>query len=173
MPPHSKSSAQPLRVITLYQPWASLFVWDDPITGEPEKPDETRSWPFPSTIPLPCWLAVHAGKSTEYLEDCKEEPYRSVVLAHGIKTLGDFPRGAIVGVVKVVRCQRTERAAPGLSDSQFAFGDYSPGRYAWRRTRSFLLPEPIPYRGAQGIRTVDPETTKRIREQLTNAYAGT
>jgi hypothetical protein len=38
-----------------------------------------------------------------------------------------------------------------LSPSEKAFGDYTPGRYAWLLADVRRLPEPIPARGALGL----------------------
>lgn len=40
---------------------------------------------------------------------------------------------------------------------QTPFGDWTDGRHAWCVTNPVLLPEPIPYRGQQGVFFVDPE----------------
>lgn len=45
-----------LRVLTLWQPWATL--WADPNL---EKTIETRPKPWPSTIPLPAWVLIGAA----------------------------------------------------------------------------------------------------------------
>lgn len=44
---------------------------------------------------------------------------------------------------------------------QLPFGDWTPGRHAWRVTDPVLLDEPIPYRGQQGVFFVDPEVLSR------------
>lgn len=38
-----------------------------------------------------------------------------------------------------------------LTPRERAFGDYSDGRYGWLTSRVVRLPEPIPFRGAQGL----------------------
>ena len=46
---------------------------------------------------------------------------------------------------------RTEAIAPSLPHPELVFGDYSPGRWAWRIGNVEALPEPVPVRGWQGI----------------------
>jgi len=40
---------------------------------------------------------------------------------------------------------------PPSKGNEFAFGDYTPGRFAWLLANVKLLPEPIPARGALGL----------------------
>jgi hypothetical protein len=42
-----------------------------------------------------------------------------------------------------------------ISDQEWAFGDYSPGRFAWELRNVRRLPEPILARGALSLWTFD------------------
>lgn len=58
--------------------------------------------------------------------------------------------GAVVCVVDVLDCIPTERlAAPGF------WGDFGPGRYAWKLGNVRQLERPLPVRGQQGFFEVD------------------
>jgi len=71
----------------------------------------------------------------------------------GTRWAQDLPTGALIGTVKLVDCLPTRLpfgdAAANGDDREC--GDFSPGRFAWRRDEFRLFERPIPYRGAQGI----------------------
>jgi activating signal cointegrator 1 len=77
-----------------------------------------------------------------------------------------MPMGAIVATGYLVGCEETDwvvenngiykiiggkRRHWALTDQERAFGDYSPGRYAWLLADVQALPEPIPAKGALGL----------------------
>lgn len=100
--------------------------------------------------------------------------------AAGSRLIGIMPFGAIVGRVEVVDCIATDRVGrweqtPGepdvnyfldnfgvmgpadgkpylfVSDVERAFGDYSPGRFAFLCANPVRFDMPIPFRGHQGL----------------------
>ncbi len=83
---------------------------------------------------------------------------------NGVKWL---PRDAIVAVCELICCKSITagtkhygyQAVAGrdwpMTDQERAFGDYSPGRYAWLLADVRALPEPIPAKGALGLWTWD------------------
>jgi activating signal cointegrator 1 len=97
-----------------------------------------------------------------------------------------LPAGAVVAVVRLVACLPTgafsEAGAKLVSDvtgvsttyprilrpEELAFGDYSPGRYAWVTDAVFRLDPPVPQRGAQGLFWWDatPEVEAWVYEHL-------
>jgi hypothetical protein len=149
-----------MRCLSLWQPWASLLVHG-------AKCVETRSWPISHRGPL----LIHAAKkwTGELASICKREPFRSVLesLALGADVDCGLPLGVIVGRVDVVECYPTEVVAGDdlnaiptpyvqgemlfISEREHAFGDYSPGRFAFLCKNPVAFPNPIPYRGAQGL----------------------
>jgi hypothetical protein len=69
-------------------------------------------------------------------------------------------RGKVLAVAQLVACVSTSTLRiPGgvypLSDDELAFGDFSPGRYAWILSNVQRLLEPIPARGALGLWELD------------------
>jgi hypothetical protein len=123
---------------SLWQPWASLWL-------SPCKIHETRSWPLNYRGPL----LVHATKHIEFksvspdLEDILDSEF-------GPHWGTDLPRGALIGLVEVVDCVRTVNAELGATAEDVACGDWTPGRYAIKRSpvvKKFAWP--IPYRGKQ------------------------
>ena len=117
-----------MKVISLYQPYASLVVIG-------AKQFETRSWDTHYRGPL----LIHATKSMPAW--CEElifqEPFKS--------TLWDpyaydgFPKGAIIGQGELVSTTKTTlienkwQREVGFNDmpNEWHFGDYSAGRFAW------------------------------------------
>lgn len=156
-----------MKVLTLTQPWATLVAIG-------AKRIETRSWSTSFRGPL----AIHAaaglasvGGKRGYKRLCFTEPFLSALsLARQNRSdvfyLVDYfmslPMGAIVAVCELKDCYPT--APEGYADhdprgtrfidvgeQERAFGDYSPGRYAWLLADVRPLPEPIPAKGALGL----------------------
>lgn len=137
-----------MRVLTLWQPWASAI-------DAYLKTFETRSW----------WtnyrgaIAIHAAKrSVDF--DCLHslrsndkcvEAFRSA----GIDLLGnpdkEFPRGVIVTTATLVDCLPVEQLHHELIDIERMLGNYEAGRYGWRLANITRVNPPIPYLGSQGM----------------------
>jgi hypothetical protein len=135
-----------MKALTLTQPWATLVA-----AGE--KTVETRSWLTHYRGPL----AIHAAKNYPVwaCELALKPPFAAAV--HRI--FGDeapaFPLGAVVAVVELVECVRIDALPPTWtpqpSSDEYAFGDYSLGRFMFRFATILPLTEVIPARGALGI----------------------
>jgi hypothetical protein len=65
-----------------------------------------------------------------------------------------LPLGCLIGLIDIVDCLPTSDAmfqSEAFREStDFAFGDYDAGRFAWRLQNPRLFREPIPYTGQQG-----------------------
>lgn len=124
-----------MKALTLTQPWASLVAlgW---------KTVETRGW---STAHRGA-LAIHAARGF---------PLPARRFAETERALGRIPErlplGAVVCIVHLARVERTEEIAPRLSGLERHLGDYRPGRFGWVLDMEFVLPEPVPARGALGL----------------------
>lgn len=119
-----------MKAISLVQPWAQLVV-------DGRKQYETRSWqPGPWVWGSP--LAIHASKALTTTNQ-----YLAGRWGYPADTL---PRGAIVGVVRLVKTYQT-RDLTDLSDEEREYGDFSLGRFGWRLDLMFKLETPIPCRG--------------------------
>lgn len=148
-----------MKCLSLWQPWASLLVHG-------KKRVETRSWGIRHRGPL----LIHAAKTWngELQRICGSQEFATAVLECGAKTTTDLPLGAIVGRVDVVDCYPAEKvhhsgAADGvmicptypnwlmIGPTEKAFGDYSPGRFAFLCSSFVAFAKPIPYRGMQGL----------------------
>ena len=129
-----------MKALPLWQPWASLVA-----VGA--KRVETRHWPAPPHL-VGQRIAIHATKTRDWLHLCREQPFLEFI--HG-----DVPLGAIVATVVLDRCRQiTAEGAADLEQDNWrehAFGDYTPGRYAWVLRDVARLAEPVPFRGSQGM----------------------
>lgn len=139
-----------MKALSLIQPWATLVA-----VGA--KRYETRAWSTPYRGPI----AIHASKwldaggrvisseVAEYLSLCHEEPFRSALGQNGIERVRDLPSGAIVAVARLVDVVRTDTVIIDALEREF--GNYAPGRYAWKLADVRQLLEPIPHRGFPGL----------------------
>lgn len=126
----------------MWQPWATLMAIG-------AKKIETRGW----STRYRGALAIHAAKrfDREQRELCRDEPFCSALERVGYEP-DDLPRGEIVGVVDLVDVLPTQgQLFWSPEDPEVAFGDYALGRYAWVTRNARRLPNPIPWRGAQGL----------------------
>lgn len=127
-----------MKAITLSQPWAELVA-----AGR--KRYETRSWRTNYRGPL----AIHAarlgsgGLSTEKFEEMRKD--------FGLGEL--FHWSAIIAVVDLVACERTEDVRDWISGYEFRAGDFASGRYAWRLENVRRLDPVVPASGKLGLWT--------------------
>lgn len=132
-----------MKALSVYQPWATLIAIG-------AKRFETRPWLTHHRGPL----AIQAGlKKPPTSWDLRGPVVEAVVEALGGDAWEDLPRGAIVGIVKVVRCDETSRAIRhiGVSYHDQLFGDWTPGRYAWQLTNNYAFIKPIECLGRQRL----------------------
>lgn len=168
-----------MRCLTLTQPWASLVAIG-------AKRIETRSWKtdYRGT------LAIHAaqglgpvGGMSGLIHQYSFSPFWDVLLPNG-HTPDKMPRGAIIAVCRLVGCPPTPTTHPKietgwtdeetgeqwmLTDQERAFGDYTPGRYAWLLANIMPLAEPIPCKGALSLWEPDTLTKMAIKRQQIQA----
>lgn len=128
-----------VKSITITQPFASLIAIG-------AKTRETRSWAPRHIGPL----AIHAGKSLEFMYLCSTEPFRTVLLRHQLHA-GNLPMGRIVAIARLAQNDPVEGIRDRLSLEERHFGDYTDGRYAWLLENVRPLRQPIEVRGAQGL----------------------
>lgn len=126
-----------MKALTLHQPWASLI-------GIGAKEYETRSWATSYRGPL----AIHAGKTVGVVPDGW---IRQWVQPLGIRDVSKVPLGAMLCVCELTAIYRTEELLPHLSEQEKVFGNFRPGRFAWRMKVVEVLDPPIPCAGKQGL----------------------
>jgi hypothetical protein len=139
-----------IKAISLWQPWASLAACG-------AKSIETRGWSPSYRGPL----AIHAAKrvlTNDFLYSLlHDKTFVQAYLKVGLTELSGMrrlPRGVILATCTLADCVRTEDV-PAIGWKERAFGDYSPGRWAWLLTNIKMLPEPIPCVGRQGLFNVE------------------
>lgn len=152
-----------MRAISLWQPWASAIALD-------AKRVETRGWATKYRGPL----VIHAAarKVAAEMLACNCDWKWCAALDHGMskETLGDIlPFGALVAVVDLVDCRRTDdftlgevdefRQRPGRYSgwTERQMGDFSLGRFGWVLENLRVIAEPIPFKGRQGFFQVPDE----------------
>lgn len=146
-----------MKVLTIMQPWANLIALG-------AKKIETRSWYTSYRGPL----AIHASKSypkwARELE--KLEPFYSALRPGGIYCFPSFYCGWVIAVCRLVDCIQIDfnyfyghagkvqaglRNGSKVEGNELAFGDYTPGHYAWILEDVQRLPEPVPAKGRLGL----------------------
>lgn len=143
-----------VKAISLWQPWALLCVLG-------LKQYETRSWatPFRGTLVMHAakrWTREEQRYVEYFLENFVTDPDARKLM---FKLMTKDPAkpnpylGAALGTVELTAIYRTEPLRSKLSGDELAFGNYQDGRFAWRLENPVLFPEPIPYRGEQGMWT--------------------
>lgn len=149
-----------LRALTLWQPWATLWCSE-------AKVHETRRWP----TMYRGWIAVHAGLHP--VPGWLDEELEHVVHKHiGRNAVAVLPLGAVVGAVEMIDCMIAEEAfSSGLSGDDLSSGDFTAGRWAWKRGRYVRLPEAIPCRGAQSLWTL-PDDVAAVVQAAIDAVPG-
>lgn len=153
-----------MKVISVLQPFASLIV-----TGA--KIIETRSW----ATKYRGEILIHASAGKQYTKLPVSDPlcrhYIDLMDQNKIDPINKLPFGAIIGKVKIIDCIKTSdiqlmkdantplkvngENAPKHFGQEFAFGDYTTGRYGWILSDPVKFDTPIPAKGKLGIWTTD------------------
>lgn len=129
-----------MKAISLWQPWASLWLTD-------MKVHETRHW----KTSYRGFLYVHAAKRPigrfdldPRLEDlCTEE--------WGGHFRKDLPFGSVIGIVELVSMISTNDFVPDKKHPNYLCGDWSADRWGWQRADNPTHIGPWPYKGQQGM----------------------
>ena len=164
-----------MKAITILQPWANLITTGDKIY-------ETRGWKTEYRGPIAIHAGKQVDPNVGYLGcplatldwlvECGITPHN----------INDLPRGAIIATAELVNIWKivyhpgtnvdvakhidigaesltNDKHDPHFNDyfvptgKEKAFGEWTPGRYAWELRNVKILPEPIPMRGKQGLWT--------------------
>lgn len=158
-----------MKAISLWDPWGTLVAIG-------AKRYETRSWATRHRGPI----AIHVAQAWngECARAINQAPIVAALETRGVRVpfMRDlrpvparearryFPLGCIVAVADLTACiQMTPKVLPPPPPER-SFGDFRPGRWAWRLERVVRLPEPIPCRGAQGLWDVPAEIAARLEE---------
>lgn len=153
----------PLFVITLRQPWASLIFIKHARPGFFAKMWETRSWKTKYRGPL----MIHSSSkwAPEDLALCETPPFRKYV-----PNINLLPLGRIIGCVDLTKIMHTsdwmdKRVYDDkIHPDEIYFGNYEPGRYAWKLENPILCESLIECPGALSIWQYDPLTNKPTKQ---------
>ena len=158
-----------MKVISLWQPWASAIALGS-------KRIETRSWSTNYRGPL----AIHAAKRWTREEDELIHFYYwmgAMGLPYGVQGRQEkwdsLPKGAIVATCNLVDCRPTgsfrleeiektiycpaDPRSEEYSWTERLMGNFELGRFGWVLDDIKPVPEPIPFKGAQGFFDVPDE----------------
>ena len=149
-----------MKALSLLQPYGSLMFVPD------GKRFETQSWRTNHRG----LLAIHASKKLDKWHGGFARKHHATLWPNDEERV--IPTGAIIGLVKIVEVYTTDDAlnAGMISDTEKLFGDYGPGRFAWRTSDSIKLPFPIPCDGMLSLWEVPVEVVRQIDEQVTNVW---
>jgi hypothetical protein len=129
---------KPIYAITLWQPWASLIAIG-------VKPYETRSWRPPKWL-IGKRIAIHAAARPIRSSDIEDIDFCLAITAHcGPGWRKGLPFGAVICTAILAHCAPTENVPEDL------FGNYAPGRWAWKLDDISPVDPPVLTKGAQGF----------------------
>lgn len=132
------------KALTIWQPWAQLLAMGT-------KSNETRSW----GTKYRGRILIHAAK-TDHQYIVGKYPHELFQYFEAAGAIyKDFPLGAIIGQANLVECIQMDQDycdwIKKWNPGEYAFGDYTPGRYAWIMKDAVLFDNPIPASGKQGL----------------------
>lgn len=158
-----------MRILSLWQPWASLIALE-------MKQYETRSWGTDYREKL----LIHATKRLVNQDELAAISYASIGHLSWDKISGiNYPLGCVVAIVDLTDCRMMESRYSTISEQTYAYineqsplelavGNWQPGRYAWKLENIIALSNPIPWKGAQGLRDAPSELVELVNHQLSN-----
>lgn len=130
-----------MKALTVCQPYAHLIAIG-------EKPIENRSWPTRYRGPL----AIHAGRSREWLGEDDERKYPGMVY------------GAIVAVARLVGSPSIDRDSDWRPEwRHLRDHEHANGPFCWI-LEDVRRVQPVPCRGAQGL-WIPPAITLTYEEE--------
>ena len=149
-----------MKALPLWQPWASLVALG-------AKRVENRGYPpWRLGLHLGQRIAIHATKTDRELRFCELEYFCDHVPDASV-----LPLGALIATCTLARAaQITDASSKALHErnpQEYAFGDYTSGRWAWVLADIEQLPGPVPFRGSQGTFDVPDDLAGHVAAQGT------
>ena len=136
-----------MKAITICQPYAELICL--PATDPRHKRVENREWPTRYRGPL----LIHAGKNQGWLEIEPGDDGKPWDANYEIP-LASMQFGAVVATCNLIDCLRIDRIEAGQYDKQYPWlreHQHASGTWCFVLADVVRLPNPIPWRGAQGL----------------------
>jgi hypothetical protein len=124
-----------MKALSLWQPWASAIALG-------HKRIETRHWSTSYRGPL----LIHAARRWT----AEERGFAAVEHTLG-RLPSRLPLGAFVAVARLVDIRPTEELYPHISAIERLYGNYEPGRFGWMLEDIRPLPDPVGFKGHQGL----------------------
>lgn len=135
-----------MKVISIWQPWASLIVLG-------HKFFETRTWAPPTSV-IGQTIGIASTKNVLPAQRAafEEENFQKFYQTLDMPPFDELPRGHLVGTARLDSYEQiTEDFLDEITFEEQAYGWFKIGGYAWRLMDRKPLPHPIPIRGAQGL----------------------
>ena len=130
-----------VKTLSFTDPWGTLVALG-------AKCIETRSWNTNWRGPVAIHIARRLPDNLDAL--CQQPHFREVLAAdYSSDNQWHFPTGSIIAIAYLDEVQRTEHVQ--LMEQERAFGNFTPGRYAWQFGTVYRLPQPVPARGSLGL----------------------
>ena len=130
-----------IKGLSLLQPWASL------VAGK-QKMWETRSIHWSYTGPIAIHASANRASGKEWFED---PTFQEALGRMGLRHWWALPFGKVLAIARIVECMPTVQAAKLVSDEELCFGNYEPGRWAYRLEVLKRLEPAVTRRGARGL----------------------
>ncbi len=148
-----------MRGLTFWRPWLWAILHAPP---ETQKDIENRPWEPWASI-LGERIALHSGR--HYEDDDATEILATCGVPFGAGFPSRFEDEGIVGVARVSGCLSRFEDVPVTQRKWWR------GPFAWTLVDKQALPDPIPFKGKQGLWLVPEEIEREIQIQLVNAAA--
>lgn len=143
-----------MRILSLWRPWSfSIFYPDE----SKRKPIENRTWPAPPTQ-IGKRIALQDAHG---FDETAFELFRENGIADAPMRWDAYPSGVIVGVVTIDRVVVADDSTLTESQRRWYFGNAG-----WVLSDPRRLPNPIAFKGAQGLRDLPASVTREILGQL-------
>jgi hypothetical protein len=136
----------PMPMITLWQPWASLCFVIEPAW---RKGLETRGYAYPAKYEGER-IALHAALGNAPAEMITDELDQLATNAFGRDWRRTLPRGAVVGTVRLGGCGPSCDFEHSLGNADRVAGIWGNGRFGWRLEEPRPLAAPVAAKGKQG-----------------------
>lgn len=143
-----------MKVITLWQPYATLFIMRF-------KANETRGWATQHRGKT----GIHAAKRpvAQTLAELPDDVVDAMRRTLAPLVLEDLPTGALLGEGNLVACREMDHEYIKRQPSnERMFGYYAPGRVSWEFDDVKQWGEPVPAKGKQGLWNWDENQTSHF-----------
>lgn len=131
-----------MKTISLWEPWGTAIA-------KGLKKIETRGWRTNHLGPL----AIHCAKTRDHAEFIFLPSVNDYFVGVGVTDASQLSFGCVVAVCELVGVLPTEELLQRkmVTPQEYAFGNYSAGRFGWVLENIQPLHTPLSRRGSQGF----------------------